>query len=101
MKIRLSKSQWEFIGKKAGWKKEANVIYKGTPCPKCNCPEHTILNPSHPIINECIRCKHCWNPDNEKAGGMPSDYNLGTYFGEMGFSEGDRAGFYERQQKKE
>ena len=29
MKIKLSKSQWQFIGKKAGWMKTASY------CPKC------------------------------------------------------------------
>jgi Zn ribbon nucleic-acid-binding protein len=67
MKIKISKSQWEGIGKKAGWMKISTVTYKGTLCPKCKHPEHTILNPSNPIINECVKCKHRWNPDNEKA----------------------------------
>jgi Zn-finger nucleic acid-binding protein len=66
MKITISKSQWEGIGKKAGWMKEA-VTYKGSLCPKCKCPEHSILSPSHPTINECTKCKYQWNPDNEKA----------------------------------
>jgi hypothetical protein len=101
MKITISKSQWEKIGKKAGWMKKANVVYKGTPCPKCGFEEHYILNPSMPIINQCIKCRHKWNPDNEKwnpASGNP-DYNLETYFSEMGFSESDKAGWYERHAK--
>jgi len=28
MKIKLSKSQWEFIGKKAGWMKKASSVYR-------------------------------------------------------------------------
>ena len=90
----MSRSQWEGIGKQAGWMNDRpeeekalryertrnpiaeevrktlnpnSVAYKGTFCPKCNHPEHTILNPSNPIINECTKCKHRWNPDNEKA----------------------------------
>jgi len=66
MKILVSKSQWEEIGIKAGWFKAA-VAYKGDPCPKCGNLEHSILNPSHPIINECTKCKYQWNPDNEKV----------------------------------
>jgi hypothetical protein len=54
MKIRVSKNL-------------QSATYKGTPCPKCHCLEHEILNPSHPIINQCVKCKHQWNPDNEKA----------------------------------
>ena len=66
MKIVISKSQWEEMGKKAGWMKTA-ALYSGTPCPKCGCAEHSILNPSHPIINECAKCKYQWNPDNIKT----------------------------------
>lgn len=115
MKIKLSKNQWEKIGKKAGWMiasanknhrvfdnkkdalkflsdhalmsvgwKEGNVIMEAcywngkvyitkgytdtkNPCPKCGNPDHYILNPSMPIINQCTKCQHMWNPDNSKG----------------------------------
>jgi ribosomal protein L37AE/L43A len=46
--------------------KIAALVHKGTPCPKCGHKEHTISNPSHPTINQCTKCKHQWNPDNER-----------------------------------
>ncbi|GEM_PF-4183101 len=66
MKLKILKSQWEQIGRVANWFKSATV-YKGDPCPKCGNLEHEILSPSHPIINQCTKCKYQWNPDNEKA----------------------------------
>ena len=40
------------------------IVYNGTLCPKCGCDYHAILNPSMPTVNECINCKHRWNPFN-------------------------------------
>ena len=39
MKIKLSKSQWENIGKKAGWMKISQIPQKITELPKKVCPE--------------------------------------------------------------
>lgn len=47
-------------------REEANRRAQGA-CPKCGCLEHNVLNPSMPIVNECTKCKHKWNPDNERA----------------------------------
>jgi hypothetical protein len=41
-------------------------VYKGTLCPKCGCDNHLILNSSMPTVNECINCRHRWNPDNDR-----------------------------------
>lgn len=57
MKIKLSKSQWQFVGKKAGWMKKADIVPAPVPleedvsgegrekealdkglCPKCQKP---------------------------------------------------------------
>ena len=66
-KIKMSKKEWTNIGKKAGWMKIAEHVYKSEddPCPKCGCPEHYIANPSNPTANECVKCKHHWNPNNK------------------------------------
>lgn len=71
MKIKLSKTKWEEMGKKAGWIKMSEKgyhIYNDTdnPCPNCGNSDHFILNPSMPTIQECTKCKHQWNPDNVK-----------------------------------
>ena len=65
MKITISKNQWQEMGRKAGWMKTATQEYQGDPCPKCGNNKHSILNPSNPTINECTKCKHQWNPNNE------------------------------------
>ena len=67
--IKISKKEWQSIGKKAGWMKKAEHVYKNedSPCPKCGCLEHHISNPTNPTINECVKCKHSWNPNNKKA----------------------------------
>jgi len=39
-------------------------LYAGK-CPKCGHNEYTILNPSMPTINQCTKCGHKWNPNNE------------------------------------
>lgn len=47
MKIKLSKSQWEQIGRVAGWKK----------CPTCKGKEY-ISDPKHPKV--MMRCPECF-----------------------------------------
>ena len=68
-------------------KQESNersgVVYNdpSSPCPKCGCPEHNILNATQPTINECTKCQHKWNPLNEQRktagdmGEMWKEYN--------------------------
>ena len=72
MKIKLSKSQWVAVGRKAGWVKVADQVYNDPkkPCPKCGNPDYYIANQSMPIINECTKCNHMWNPDNTKPQAM-------------------------------
>jgi hypothetical protein len=47
-------------------KKMALQTYIDTdkPCPYCGCPEHSIVNPSMPIVNKCTKCGEMFNPDN-------------------------------------
>lgn len=47
-------------------------VYTGTPCPKCGCDNHLILNPSMPTVNKCINCHKMWNPYNERFLTVPS-----------------------------
>jgi len=85
MKIKLSKSQWEMIGRKTGW---MNKKAKSDSCPKCKsnettwthgkCPKchhaNAIINgvcrdckeKSKDVIdNYCKECKHEWSRDVE------------------------------------
>lgn len=45
------------------------TVYKDPkhPCPKCGSIEHIILNPSMPIINQCVQCQEMFNPDNQSS----------------------------------
>lgn len=40
--------------------------YKGK-CPKCSHNRHIILNASMPTVNQCTKCGHMWNPNNESV----------------------------------
>jgi len=67
MKIKLSKSQWEGIGKKAGWMKKANEDYSDMVrvvppiCPSCG----ESLNEDDFVCPSCDKVFDTWDYRNE------------------------------------
>jgi len=61
MKIKLSKSQWEGIGKKAGWMKVAGV---DSQCLECGFGFETERNKKNGIVT-CPKCKRQFQQGSE------------------------------------
>ena len=56
--IKISKSEWENIGKKAGWGLEEDIYDDNNDTPKKECEECHKLFPENKLDKGC--CKSCW-----------------------------------------
>jgi len=86
MKIKLSKSQWQFIGKQAGWMKKANEVIVDSGIKGWQDKLQNVYNSLNELIaydeiyNICKRLgydspEECWNDNPTVQGSVkPSDF---------------------------
>lgn len=68
MKIKLSKSQWEMIGKTAGWSAtNEDFPNAGKKCPKCNCSmlKHPDKDKADKGYKNCPKCNTTYSPESQ------------------------------------
>ena len=68
MQFKLSKSQWQFIGKKAGWSAtNEDFPNAGKKCPKCNeaMRKHSDPEKAKKGYKNCPKCNTTYSPESQ------------------------------------